>query len=320
MRKIAFTIVALLVAFAVGSFGWEAYFLAQRADYGWSPKIVSPSFTAEHPRVLIDEGHHNASTAGIAGRYWPLARLLRADGYDVARGKKAFAPDYLAQARVLLIANASGADKPQLFGINLPAKVTGKRSDPAFTDAEIRTIHEWVERGGSLLLIADHAPFGQAAAALGAAFGVTMHQGFMEVPNENSDPLVFSRENGRLGKHPILSGEPGGSGDGRGKPIQRVMTFTGQSLDGPPGSTILLRVPPNAIEYVPVEGDSMETRPAGTAQGLAFEVGKGRVVVLGEAAMATAQVAKLVPFGMNIPGNDNQQFVLRTMRWLSRGM
>lgn len=314
MRRIAFLAVTAVVALLAGSFLWEAYFVAQRADYGWNPKVEAPSFTSEHPRVLIDEAHHNASTAGIAGRYWPLARLLRADGYEVVRGSHAFTTEYLDRARVLVIANASGAAKPQIFGINLPVKTNGKRGDPAFTDAEIETIRAWVEHGGSLLLIADHAPFGEAAAALGAAFGVTMHRGFMEVPSESSDPLVFSRENGRLGEHPILAG------DGRGAPVRRVMTFTGQSLDGPPGSTVLLRVPRSAVEYVPVVGDSMVTRPAGTAQGLAFEAGKGRVVVLGEAAMATAQVAHRAPFGMNLAGNDNEQFVLNAMRWLSRAL
>lgn len=314
MRRIAIIVVASVVGLAAGSFLWEAYFFAQRADYGWNPKVDSPTFPAEHPRVLIDEGHHNASTAGIVGRYWPLARLLRADGYAVERANRAFTEKSLEGVRVLLIANASGAAKPQIFGINLPVNTTGKRSDPAFTDTEVQAIRAWVEQGGSLLLIADHAPFGEAAAALGRAFGVTMHCGFMEVPNENSDPLLFSRENGRLGEHAIIAG------DGRGAAIQRVMTFTGQSLDGPPGSSVLLRVPPTAVEYVPVAGDSMTTRHAGTAQGLAFEVGKGRVVVLGEAAMATAQVSRRVRFGMNLDGNDNQRFVLNAMRWLSRAL
>ena len=313
MRRVAVLVAAALLCFAVGSFMWEAYFLAQRADYGWNPKVESPTFTAERPHVWIDEGHHNASSAGITGRYWPLARLLRADGYAVERSKRSFTADYLKGVRVLLIANASGADKPQIFGINLPVPSKGKRGDPAFTAAEIGALREWVESGGSLLLIADHAPFGDAAAALGEAFGVTMHRGFMEVPGENSDPLLFSRENGRLGDHRILAGTSPKS------EIDRVMTFTGQSLDGPEGSTVLLRVPDSAIEYVPVaDSDSMATLPAGTAQGLAIEVGKGRVVVLGEAAMATAQVSKRVPFGMNIAGNDNQQFVLNVMHWLSR--
>jgi hypothetical protein len=288
-----------------------AAFLAQRADYGWAPDLPMPSHTVLHPHVLIDEGHHNASTAGIAGRYWPFARLLRADGYAVERSEQAFSRARLDGVAVLVIANASGAAKPQLFGINIPVPGGGKRSDPAFTAAEVGLIRGWVEHGGSLLLIADHAPFGEAAAGLGAALGVTMHEGFVEVPGESSDPLLFSRENGRLGDHPVVNG------DRPGTAVRRVMTYTGQSLDGPPGATALLRLPSTAVEAVP-EGDRLVERPAGPAQGLAFDYGAGRVVVLGEGAMVTAQVSRRQPYGMNAPDNDNRQFVLNVLRWLSR--
>ncbi|HSQ59439.1 MAG TPA: DUF4350 domain-containing protein, partial [Acidobacteriota bacterium] len=62
---------------------------------------------------------------------------------------------------------------------------------------------------------------------------------------------------------------------------------------------------------------SLPARPAGSAQGLALEHGRGRVVVLGEAAMLTAQVSRRKPFGMNLPDNDNARFALHVMRWLS---
>jgi len=286
------------------------FFLAQRADYGWSPGISTPRFTAEHPRVLIDEGHNNASTAGFVGRYWPFARLLRADGYAVVRGHEAITSSFLDGARVLVIANASGSPKTQIFGINIPIPTDKKRSDPAFTSAEIAAVRSWVERGGSLLLIADHAPFGQAAADLGAALGVTMHKGFAEVPDEVSDPLLFSTANGRLGDHPIVNG------DRPGTAVKRVMTYTGQSLDGSAGATVLLRLPSTAVEAVP-GNDTLVERPAGPAQGLALSYGKGRVVVLGEGAMVTAQVNRREPYGMNTPDNDNRQFVLNVMHWLS---
>jgi len=146
---------------------------------------------------------------------------------------------------------------------------------------------------------------------LAEALGVTMHKGFVEVPGEKSDPLLFTLENGRLGPHPIITGQHSGAS------ISRVMTCTGQSLDGPPGSTVLLRLPDTAVESVPVGGDSLAQRPAGPAQGLAFELGRGRVVVLGEGGMLTAQVNRRVRYGINAPGNDNQQFVLNVMRWLS---
>ena len=48
----------------------------------------------------------------------------------------------------------------------------------AFTDEEIQAVHDWVKGGGALLLIADHAPFGGAAAALANRFGVDMSKGY----------------------------------------------------------------------------------------------------------------------------------------------
>jgi hypothetical protein len=312
MKKALLISAVCIVAGIVLLFLGEAYFTAQRADYGWNPPVERPEFSRAHPRVLIDEGHNNTS-AGFTGRYWPFARLLRADGYTVVRGAKPFTPAYLAGAQVLVVVNASGESKKQIFGINIPIPggKNKQKSDPPFTAAEIAVVQSWVERGGSLLLVADHAPFGEAAAGLSAAFGVTMHKGFVEVPDESSDPLLFSKENGRLGDHPVFKGSRPGTA------VDIVMTYTGQSLDGPDDAAVLLRLPPTAVEYVP-DDDTLAERPAGTAQGLALTYGSGRVVVLGEGAMLTAQVNRRVRYGMNTSDNDNRRFVLNVMHWLSR--
>jgi hypothetical protein len=53
--------------------------------------------------------------------------------------------------------------------------------------------------------------------------------------------------------------------------------------------------------------------------------GKGRLVVLGEAGMFSAQIATLVDgdrkfdmkFGMNVEGTDDRQFALNVVHWLS---
>jgi hypothetical protein len=64
--------------------------------------------------------------------------------------------------------------------------------------------------------------------------------------------------------------------------------------------------------------DHRQVSAAGRAQGAALSFGKGRVVVLGEAAMLTAQVApRVFRFGMNLPGIDNRQLALNIMHWLS---
>lgn len=309
MKRVVLILLALVVLAGLGFVGYNMY-MAQRADFGWNPSVAEPMFTDAHPIVLFDEGHNNASTVSWTGRYWPFARLVRQDGYKLEIGEQAFSAVSLDSVDILVTVNASGASKPQFLGINLPNNTDKKREDPAFTPDEIRVVRDWVSDGGSLLLIADHAPFGAAASALAEAFNITMHQGFVEIPDEISDPLVFSEDNHRLGQHPIITGNTAAAA------IHRVMTFTGQSLDAPPEAVPLLLLPQSSAEYRFREGGYDSTQ-AGSAQGFALEYGKGRLVVLGEAAMLTAQVARREPFGMNAPPNDNQQFALNIMHWLS---
>ncbi|MBI1738318.1 MAG: hypothetical protein HYR58_03635 [Acidobacteria bacterium] len=127
MKKVLVIIGACIIA-ALLLFLGSAFFLAQRADYGWDPAIATPGFIDLHPRVLIDEGHHNSSTAGITGRYWPFARLLRADGYTVERGEEAFTPGYLDGVQVLVIALRDRGDPIVGRARRLPAPHSGSRA------------------------------------------------------------------------------------------------------------------------------------------------------------------------------------------------
>ncbi|HMH43248.1 MAG TPA: hypothetical protein VK557_07190, partial [Pyrinomonadaceae bacterium] len=91
-----------------------------------------------------------------------------------------------------------------------------------------------------------------------------------------------------------------------------------QSLKGPPDSVAFMKLADSAVDAMP----GVNTNPvsaAGRAQGIAMSFGKGRVVVLGEAAMLSAQLAAAnkMPFGMNRPGIDNRQIALNIMHWLS---
>jgi hypothetical protein len=57
-------------------------------------------------------------------------------------------------------------------------------------------------------------------------------------------------------------------------------------------------------------------------QELAMPFGEGRVVMLGEAATSSAQIATLpnqapFPFGMNMQGTHDKQFALNVLHWLS---
>ena len=125
--------------------------------------------------------------------------------------------------------------------------------------------------------------------------------------NESEDGLLFARNKGGLGDHAITNGRD------ESERVNRVLTFTGQSLKGPPGSVAFLKFADTAVE----NDDGKEISAAGRAQGLALIRGKGRVVVTGEAAQLSAQSVGGMRFGMNSPGCDNRQMVLNIVHWLS---
>jgi hypothetical protein len=59
---------------------------------------------------------------------------------------------------------------------------------------------------------------------------------------------------------------------------------------------------------------------AGQAQAVALGHGDGRIVMLGEAGMITAQLDdERSRVGMNVPGADNEAFARNLFHWLARG-
>ncbi|HEV2837428.1 MAG TPA: hypothetical protein VGW58_19055, partial [Pyrinomonadaceae bacterium] len=169
----------------------------------------------------------------------------------------------------------------------------------------------------ALLLIADHYPVGEAAGILAKRFGVDMSNAFTDDP-ANYDPqlqdILFSRTNKLLVDHAITRGR------NESERINRIVTFTGQSLTGPKGSVAFLKLADTAVDALPPDRKT-KVSAAGRAQGIALKLGKGRVVVMGEAAMLTAQLAgpNKAPFGgLNVRSIDNRQLALNIMHWLSK--
>ena len=310
--------VALICAVAVG-LAYQRLASQQRPDPDFDARVASPAYPAIHPTVLIDAAHHNFHTA--RGNYRPFAELLRSDGYEVVSNGEDFRAATLDVARVLVIANALGAKGVVAMLADLVGFHRALDADiQAFTAAECDAVRDWVAAGGGLLLIADHAPMGKAAQAMAGRFGVEMSNCYTEddrhcVPDHYSW-LVFTRDGGSLLAHPVT--------DGRGpeERVGTVITFTGQSLKGPPGSVPFLRLGATARDYPTRRSTYAEGRSAaGRAQGIALTYGRGRVVVLGEAAMLTAQVfrppGQEVRLGMEYPGSDDRRLALNILHWLS---
>ncbi len=292
------TICVLLLAFAAVALG------QQLADPEFNTSVENSAYSRNGPRVSFDEAHHNFHTAD--GRYKPFVDLLMNDGYQVIRNRKPFSKASLDSFKVLVIANALGAEEMDDEGAD----------QSAFTEDEIKAVYDWVKGGGALLLIADHAPFGSAASALATKFGVDMSKGYtFDAANSlegRASFLLFSRENKLLGPHPIFEGR------NEKERVNRVLSFTGQSLKGPADSVPILKLADSAQDSANDEQKTVLSA-AGRAQALAFKVGKGRVVVHGEAAMLSAQISGQQKFkmGMNVEGYDNKQYALNLMHWLS---
>jgi hypothetical protein len=265
----------------------------QRNDPDFDVTVRNPAYASKHPEVLFDEAHQNFHTAG--GRYKVFADLITNDGYRVTPNREPLTSEKLAQYSIFVSANA-------------PAKRPTAPS--AFTEAECKAVEDWVRAGGALLLITDHEPFASGSEELGKRFGVDMSLLTSTDPaNQTDHGLLFSREKNQLGDHAILRGRDAS------EQVNRILTFVGQSLKGPPGSVQLLKFSDTAQDV----GRNKKVSAAGRAQGIAFKFGKGRVVVMGEAGDLSAQVYGDSPekMGMNVPGCDNRQFALNLMHWLS---
>jgi len=283
----------------------------QIPDESFNLEILTPSFIlGEGPTVCIDEAHNNFHT--IDGNYKAFTKLIRSDGYSAIGFDKKFTVNELSACDILVISNAIGESNDRVWSYP---------HDSAFSRVELTELVNWVDQGGSLLLIADHAPMAGAASGLGAAIGLVMIDAYS---NENpSGDDIFTKANKTLHEHSIL--------DGRDdlEAIQSIMTFTGQAAHITGAWDPLISFGPEAIAFISPQqtvqlmGDYSHPTfsIAGLAHVAARELGAGRIVFLGEAAMCTAQLAgpNQTKMGMNNPkASQNAQFCLNVVRWLDR--
>jgi hypothetical protein len=285
----------------------------QKADNSYDTSVKEPFYKSQKPKVLFDEAHFNVHTT--KGTYKPFVKLISNDGCIVTPNLQKFSSEILKKYDLLVISNAKGG-------------LHENKGNPAFNDEECNVVEKWVTNGGSLLLIADHFPMGSAAQNLSQKFGVTMSNGevsdtiYFQGNDKFRDELIFSKTNGLLLSNEITQGQnPKDS-------VSKVATFRGQSLSIPDSAIIFLKLSSSSLVSTPIGsktvGDKTYTEftdpvsAFGSCQGLALKHGKGRVIILGEAAMLTAQKYKDDRFGMNAPSNDNKQLALNIVHWLTK--
>ena len=277
-----------------------------------SKKYISSGFSKKSlpKQIHIDEGHYNYHT--IEGTYEVLAGTLRKVGIQVSGHKGHFNKGNLKNADILIIANPHVDNYDSLVrrakAANEPFRWSKAAAQPAYTKTEAISIKNWVKNGGALLLILDHAPNPMAGSPITAAFGVdypntTTYDRLSRDPSVDTtraQTILFTRSNGLIGKHPILNG------------VDSVTTYTGGSILGPPNSGVLLYLPSTATDrdWDPITKKFRNQSSAGRTQGIAFEYGRGKVVILGEAAMIN-------PESTSSSNRGNWQMTLNILRWLT---
>lgn len=276
----------------------------QVADSSFDYPIAKPAYAQGRGTVItLDEAHFNFHTLG--GRYYAFGKLLQKDGYVMQSGTGKFTTAYLADKKILVIANANGDNGPW----RLPTAA-------AFSKEEIQAVEQWVTNGGSLFIIADHMPFAGATASLAAAFGFNFTNGFAMRKDDAAE--VFARNQNNLTANAITNGR------NNAERIDSVHVFTGQGFLPPPNATVIsplndgyeILLPSVAWQF---SDSTARISGLGLANGAFMRYGKGRLMVMGEAAMFSAQLAgpERRKAGMNNPAaKQNPQFLLNIIHWL----
>jgi hypothetical protein len=279
-------------------------------DTEFNYAVKEPTYQKrEGPKILLDVAHHNFFIQWDFIK--PFADLAKADGYQTIVDSLKFTPEYLKRFDIVMIITALP------FDFNTENDVTDAYT---FTEEEISSLFSWVNKGGSLLVFSEHEPFDQAISLLLKRFGIESSIDIaIDSLNYNEEIgdigwIEFSNKNGGLkNEHPILNGR------NKDEKVTKLMTFGGSALYGK-GYINLLKLSETSESVIHRNG--VEPNSKGNSQGLAGEVGLGKVVALGDSNAVVALMfdeddGSKQAAGMNLVEYDWKQFVLNTLHWLS---
>ena len=279
----------------------------QVADTTFNPIIEKPLYKkGQGSVVFIDEAHNNFHTKD--GRYKAFSILLERDGYQVKSFKDNFTEDKLKQGKILVISNALHKSNIQRWILPNPS---------AFSDEEIKALKNWVKNGGSLFLIADHMPMAGAAEDLAKVFGFKFTNGFA-MSTSSRGPSFFNLKDKTLVKSKLTQGRD------TTESVRQIASFTGQAFKIPEDATSILKFDKSYVNLLPdtawvFSGKTKQYFVEGWSQGAYKKYGKGKLVVFGEAAMFSAQLAgpNKRKMGMNNEvAPENYKLLLNIIHWL----
>jgi hypothetical protein len=280
-------------------------------DSPFNASILNPKYKKQKgPNILIDAGHHNFIVE--MGLIKPFVDLSTNDGYKPIIDSGVFTSAYLAKYQMVLITPAM----PFKFGSK--KEVT---TEITFTPDELIALKDWVMKGGSLIMLSEHAPIDKSMTPLFNTFGIQLSIGAV-VDSVNYDTnikfpnvetiLLFNRKNGLLNSnHPIITGV------NKNEIVDNIETYTGCALTGE-GYTNIFKLSPSAKIR---KWSASQPSGGGDSQCLAGSFGKGKVVALGDCngftAMYVNNGGKKFSAGMQVEEFDWKQFVLNTLHWSS---
>lgn len=285
----------LLIAGSLGGFSQPV------PDTVYRVTIAEPMFeSGKGPKILIDEAHNNLHRK--EGGLFAFTRMMEEDGAQVFANEKKFTKSVLEEFDVLLIVNP-------LHDSNV-----GNWQNPcpsAFSIKEIAAIVNWVKDGGRLLLVADHMPYGGAVQDLAKEFEVEWSNSFAIRNGQHWPPSVFTKESNTLRNSPVSN------------ELSQIASFSGSVFKAPKEAIPLLVFDSSHEILMPevawqFSEETKHLTADGWHQGACLDYGQGKVLLLGEAAMITAQIAGGQKAGMNIlEAPENGQLALNIFRWLA---
>ena len=274
------------------------------------------------PIIVFAEGHNNFGDDRDSSNA-EMEQFLAREGFELRQYMGEITREALQGVSILHTDNALAPENQNQDNWTLP-------TPSAFTPEEIGIIYDWVHDGGSLLMIIEHMPFGGSYEDLAKAFNVETNNGFVfdeRLLNGYSKEIisiagwfVFSKDNGSLGEHPILTGRQ------PHERIEFVATDHGSAFRLPERAASLMTFGSDAISLEPSVSwmfDSTTPRRSvsGWSQGGVMKVGKGRLAVLGDNFLNIPPSQLAPPYLESekeaVLGVYNPQFTVNVYRWLS---
>ena len=274
-------------------------------DPSFDSKVLQPFYkNAQGPKVLIDGGHHNFFIQRSLMN--PFIDLIKSDGYNPQIDSLPITKKHLSTYDIVVLNPAYPFD----YGTK---KELGDLK--AYSKEEIDHVYNYVNKGGSLLILTEKSPMINAMEPLLNKFGITATYGTIadtlhQDKQFGKNVIHYSKENGMLTvNHPILKGR------NASEEINHIVMITGSAFKGKDYINILPTSSAaqmgNAGVFTPVE--------QGSSVGLAGKVGKGKLVILSDTEIFIAMLfgKDKVKVGMQMPNYDLKQFALNIMHWLS---